>query len=207
MRKPNDIRLLLVRTGETEWERDGRIAGHTDVPLSEGGRRAVADIARQFQGERIGTVYCGPDEASVATADEIAAATGARVKSVPCLAEIDLGLWEGIRCKELEEKCPRAYRQWMDDPSVVQVPEGESVEEAQERILNGLAKVLDKAKTDQGAIAVVLRPVAMGLVGCALNGVPTKDLWSMMKGGLAVQWQTVQRSLLRQTFMQPRANV
>jgi broad specificity phosphatase PhoE len=206
MRKNNEIRVLLVRTGETEWEKDGRIAGHTDVPLSEGGHRAIAEIARQFGGERIATVYCGPDEASLATAQQIADATGARVKSVPCLAEINLGLWEGIRCQDLEEKCPRAYRQWMEDPSVVQVPEGETVDEAQERILEGLGKVLDKAKTDNGAVAVVLRPVAMGLVGCALNGVPTKNLWSMMKAGLAAQWQTVQKGLLRQMFTQTRAS-
>jgi broad specificity phosphatase PhoE len=206
MAKLNDIRVLLVRTGETEWERDGRIAGHSDVPLSEGGRRAVADLARQLEGVRLGTVYCGPDEASVATANELAAITGARVKPVECLSEIHLGLWEGMRQKELEDKCPRAYRQWMDDPTVVQVPEGETVPEAQDRLLGGLAKVLEKAKPENGAVAVVLRPMAMGLVGCALNGVPARNVWSMMKAGLAAQWQTIQRDVLRQGLMQVRAS-
>jgi broad specificity phosphatase PhoE len=206
MAKSNDIRVLLARTGETEWEKDGRIVGHTDVPLSEGGRRAVADMARQLQGARISTVYCGPDEASLATANEIAAVTGARVKAVDCLSEMNLGLWEGLRQKELEEKCPRVFRQWMDDPSVVQVPEGETVEEAQERILSGLSKVLEKARTDNGAIAVVLRPVAMGLVACAINGVPPRNLWSIMKTCLAAQWQTLQRGFLRQGLAQTRAS-
>jgi phosphoserine phosphatase len=205
MAKSNEIRVLLVRTGETEWERDGRIAGHTDVPLSDAGRQMAAQIAREFEGERIGTVFCGPDEASMATGEQIGRVTGARVKTVACLAEINLGLWEGILQRDLEDKCPRAFRQWMDDPSVVQVPEGETVDEAQERILAGLSKIVDKARADHGAVAIVLRPVAMGLVGCALNGVPTSSLWSMIKTGVAVQWQTLQRGTLRRG-MQAKAS-
>jgi phosphoserine phosphatase len=206
MAKSSEIRVLLVRTGETEWERDGRIAGHSDVPLTEGGKLAVTDMARQFGDVRISTVYCGPDEASLATANEVAAVTGGRVRTVECLAEINLGLWEGLRQQELEDKCPRAFRQWMDDPTAVQVPEGETMEEAQERLLGGLAKILDKAKGDSGAIAIVLRPVAMGLVGCALNGVPAKNVWTMMKAGLAAQWQTIQKGWLRQGTARARAS-
>lgn len=205
MSKHSNIRVLLVRTGETEWERDGRIAGHSDVPLSEGGKRAAAELARQFEGTHLAVVYCGPDEASIATAGELAKATGARVKPVPCLAEINYGLWEGLLERELEEKCPTAYRQWQEDPSVVQVPEGEMLEDAQERLLTGLSKSLEKNRPEGHAVAFVLRPVALGLVACAINGVPSRNLWSMMKTCLAAQWQTIQRGGIRQRFMQARA--
>jgi broad specificity phosphatase PhoE len=203
MAKTTEIRVLLMRTGETEWEKAGRIAGSSDVPLSDAGRAAVKTAIEglQAEGTRLSTIYCAPDEASLATAEHLAGASGGRVKVVDGLGEMNLGLWEGRLAQELEDKCPTAYRQWVEDPSVVRAPEGETVEEAQDRIVSALARSLDKA--NGGAVAVVLRPVAMALVGCALSGVPNSDLWSMMKTGLS-QWKTVNRGLLRRMSEQAK---
>jgi broad specificity phosphatase PhoE len=205
MAKTTEIRVLLMRTGETEWENAGRIAGSSDVPLSEAGRSAVTTTVESIraEGTRLTAVFCGPDEASQATAHALAAATGAKIKVVDGLSEMNLGLWEGRLAEDLEQKCPTAYRQWVDDPTVIRAPEGETVEEAQERIVGAVSRALDRVRPDAGAVGIVLRPVAMGLVGCALSGAPTSDLWSMMKNGLA-QWKTVQRGLLRRMFEQAR---
>jgi broad specificity phosphatase PhoE len=199
MGKSNEIRVLLVRTGQTQWEQAGRIAGSSDVPLSPEGQESARQAAIELGEVRLGTIFCGTDEASNATAQELAKATGAKVKPIDALDEVHLGLWEGLRESELEEKCPKAYRQWIEDPAAVQVPEGESMEDARGRIMDGLCRVLDKAKTDNGATGVVLRPVALALVGCELSGAPTRNLWSMMKTGPALQWRTFQRGMLKQT--------
>jgi broad specificity phosphatase PhoE len=205
MAKSNEIRVLLMRTGETEWEQAGRIAGSSDVPLSQSGLAAVKDAAGRLraEGARISTVICGPDEASQATARELAVAEGAKVKVVEGLGEMNLGLWEGRLAYELEQACPTAYRQWLQDPSAVRAPEGETMDEAQDRILEALCKAVDKARPDHGAIAFVLRPVALGLVRCALGGVPASGLWSMMNGEIA-QWKTIQKGLLRRSFERAR---
>lgn len=205
MAKTTEIRVLLMRTGETEWEIAGRIAGSSDVPLSDAGRSAVKDTVDSLRAEdtHLAVVFCAPDEASQATADALAAATGAKVKTIDDLGEMNLGLWEGRLAKELEEKCPTAYRQWVENPAVIRAPEGESVDEAQDRIVSAVARALDRVRPGDGAVGVVLRPVAMGLVGCALSGAPTSDLWSMMSNGLA-QWKTLQRGLLRRMYEQAR---
>jgi phosphoserine phosphatase len=205
MGKSKEIRVLLFRTGETEWERAGRIAGAADVPLSLAGFEAVRKAVEGLNGTRVAVVYCGPDEASQATARELAQHAAAKVKVVDELGEIHLGLWEGLLQSELEGKCPRTYRQWIDNPGVVRAPEGESLDEAQSRIMRALGRSLKSAKTDNGAIAFVLRPVAMALVGCAVGdaaaccgagaGGETRNVWSMVETRPMIEWHTLPRSL------------
>jgi broad specificity phosphatase PhoE len=198
MAKTTDIRVLFVRTGETEWERAGRIAGSTDVPLTAAGWERLNEAFKELDGARLSSVLCAPDEASQAVARELAKVCGAKVKVVEDLAEFHLGLWEGMLKSELQEKCPRAFRQWIDDPAAVQVPEGEGVEDAQNRLMDALSRNLGRVRGGEGgAVGVVLRPMALGLVGCALTGVPTRNIWSMMECGPILEWRTVDRGNLR----------
>ncbi len=203
MAKSNEIRVLLLRTGQTEWDQAGRLCGATDVPLSQPGKQAAADHAAGAAGTELSTVFCAPDEASMATATEVARATGAKVKSVEGLSEVSLGLWEGLLESELEDKCPRLYKQWVEDPASVQVPEGERLEEARDRIMEHLNRAL--ARSRNGAVGVVLRPVAHALVGCEFTGSPSKNVWSMMKSGPSMQWRTVERTSLRRSREKTRA--
>ncbi len=197
MSKSNQIRVVLMRTGETEWCRLGRIAGSTDVPLSDAGREEVRDTILGLGPISLSTVLCAADEASVETARALAKASGAKVKVVEELGEIRLGLWEGLLRSELAEKCPTCVRQWKEDPASVQAPEGEGVEEASDRILEALGRQLAKVKSDSGAVGVVLRPIAHGLVGCDWSGMPIRSLWSMMETGPTTQWRTLQRDALQ----------
>jgi probable phosphoglycerate mutase len=207
MSKSNEIRVLLVRTGETEWDQAGRITGAADVPLSEAGLEAATKAADELAatGTRLSTVFCGQDEASVATAERVASATGARIKPLEELSEIKLGLWEGLRLAELEEKCPSCVRQWRDDPASVQAPEGETLEDARDRLMEALGKSVGKVRGDSGAVGVVLRPLAHALVGCELSGTPTRNLWSMIESGLSTQWRTVDRNQIREAADRVRA--
>ena len=198
MAKLNEVRVLLVRSGQTAWDEAGRIAGSSDLPLSPIGLLTAQVEARKLQGTSFAAVLSGPDEGSIVTAGLVAEATGAKVKTVKELGDICLGLWEGLLESELEDKCPRAHRQWIDDPASVVVPEGESIEEAQSRIIGALGKALSRHKADAGAVAVVLRPFALALVRCRLMGCQSKDLRKLMEVTGPGQWVTVQPRTLVQ---------
>jgi broad specificity phosphatase PhoE len=200
MAKSNEIRVLLLRSAQTAWDQDGRIAGSSDMPLSAEGLREAQERAAQVNGEHVSTILCSPDEASLATAQEVAKATGAKVKPMEGLCEVRMGLWEGLLERELEEKCPRLYRQWVEDPASVQVPEGEGLEEARDRLVEELGKAL--AKSRNGTVGVVLRPVAHALVGCEFAGTPSRSVWSMMKTGPVLQWRTIERNSFRRARTQ-----
>jgi broad specificity phosphatase PhoE len=196
MAKGERIRLLVVRCGSTEWDEAGRMQGAADLPLCEAGRQSTEAIAGDIAVDPPQVVLSGPDEASRTAAKVLAQAAGAKVKTLDELSEIHLGLWEGLLESGVEERYPRAAKQWAEDPGGVSPPEGESLQHAKERILTALADGIDRLK-EGAAAAVVLRPVALGIVRCWLNDAPTAELWSQIRDRPAAEWYDVSAERLR----------
>ncbi len=196
MPKTDDIRVAWIATGQTAWDADGRVVGAADLPLSATGERQVRELAGGFERGDLGVVLCGPDEASEQTARTMAEATGAKVKVVDGLAEVGLGLWEGLRTKEAEEKFATSFRQWIDDPSSVTPPSGEAMQDADERIVSSIARALLRTKGEH-AVGVVLRPLAGGLVRCWRRAVPSSRLRECLNEAQELEWDTVRRESLK----------
>ncbi len=188
-------KVLLVRSAPTEWDQVGRLQGSTDLPPSGGGLLTVQRQIAEKSPIRLSTVLCGPDESSVATAQLLADAGGAKLVRLDELAEIRFGLWEGILRSDLEERFCRAGRQWEDDPTCVTPPEGESVEALAERLLPVIERHLHKAASrrvglpGQGArTGIVLRPFADALVRCVLAGRPGTDICAIVASQPGAEW-------------------
>lgn len=188
--------ILFVRAGATAWDEAGRLGGACDLPLCPTGEAQVRTALEQIEGQAIAAVISGPDEASVSTAKLFAESAGVKAKVFDGLHELDLGLWQGLLPTELEDKCPTAYRQWKDDPEAVSAPEGESVAEAQERIIGALAKALDRVSENGRPVVVILKPMALALVRCWLDGHPLARVWDVVEESCGTQWREVPRSLL-----------
>ncbi len=198
MGKATQAAVWLVRTGATAWEREGRVVGAADLPLCPCGQQAAAQRARQLRGQVVELVICGPDEASRQTAEEIAKAVDAKIKVIDDLAEVGLGLWEGVREKDLEGRCPTAYRRWKEDPAGICAPEGESIDEAKDRMMGAFRRLIPRYARTTSTLVVVLRPVALGLARCFLSGRPTSDLWELGTQGAGVERLTVDCVTLRE---------
>jgi len=179
MAKSNLIRLLVLRAGGSSWDREKRIVGATDLPMDEAGRAEIAHEvgALRVLGERLSTVLSAPDEASRATAELLAEATGAKVKTLPALQDIGMGLWEGVLGSELDARCPSSYRQWLEDPTSVRPPQGEAYPEAEDRILGALARAIEKLRAPEPGVGVVARPLAAGVIRGWLDDSPHAELW------------------------------
>jgi broad specificity phosphatase PhoE len=164
--------LVLIRAGATAWDEQRRLQGRTDLPLCEGGR-VQADAAARLVGaagdlaSRIGVVHYAPDDASRETAQAVASQLGVKIRKLPGVASIGLGLWEGMRDEELLSKHTRSYKQWRDDPSLVLPPEGESLIEAEVRMGNAIRRVLDKA--GRKAVAIVARPLVIEVISALVE--------------------------------------
>lgn len=187
MTSKSDIRLLLVRSGATEWDEAGRVQGSTDLPMCESGRGVCVQGLKDFamgEGWKPGVAAHGPDEASAQTAGMLSRMTGARKREVEELREMDLGLWEGQLDDQLEERYPSAYGQWREDPSSVQPPDGERLGEVEARLLRALDRIAEKAA--KPVVAVVLRPIVFGMAACLLKGEPVSGLWEYAEGEAGV---------------------
>ncbi|MDQ3874336.1 MAG: histidine phosphatase family protein [Actinomycetota bacterium] len=98
--------LLLVRHGETEWNRDGRFQGHADPPLSERGREQASALAAELAATPLAAVYSSDLRRAVETAQIVATAKGLAVRALPELREVDVGEWAGLTWEEIERRFP-----------------------------------------------------------------------------------------------------
>lgn len=169
----------------------GRVQGATDLPLTEVGRLEVQGLAEGLMGTRLGVVIAAPDEGSSETARLIAKATGARVQIEAGLAEMHLGLWEGLRTEELQNRC-KAGKVFVDDGPGVVPPEGaESLEEYQARILEVVRGLVGKRRLRP--VGLVVRPMALGVLRCALKDEDLDSFWQMIASHPGSEWYQVGR--------------
>lgn len=129
--------LLLVRHGETDWNAESRLQGHTDRPLSDYGRRQARRLADELADEPLDAIYASDLERARETAEIVGERLGLPVVLDPDLREKDWGTWEGLTPVE------------RDRVELV----GESTEAHQERILFALARI---AETHPGERVLVV---------------------------------------------------
>jgi broad specificity phosphatase PhoE len=192
------LNLVLVRSGRTEWDLAGRLAGHSDHPLSDSGREELLAAIDAAELPPIGLVLHGPDEASASTATILAAKTGApRTRGLAGLTEVDLGLWCGLGAGVLEDRYCSAFRQWRDDPSAVSVPEGEPIGDAESRVAKAVAGAVERVKPNGHAVAIVLRPVVFQLLRRRMLDRPLSDVWDSSLGRPVLEQYQVDPRLLK----------
>ena len=197
--KKPDIDVLIVRSGRTRWELEHRVQGSTDLPICPEGESAVVaamDDELGSAGAAIpAVVLTAPDESSRRTAARLADRTQAKVRALDALAPMCLGLWEGLFESELQERYPRAYKQWRADPSAVTPPEGDTLVAAERRVFGGLARAVEKAGGKP--VALVLRPIEYARGAARFTGRPLSDVWSLLQDGPTVTRLTVPASAFR----------
>ncbi|MBV8256531.1 MAG: histidine phosphatase family protein [Actinobacteria bacterium] len=144
--------LLLVRHGETDWNAEGRLQGHTDRPLNEFGRRQAARLAEELAGERIDAIWSSDLARARETAQIVAARLGLPVEFDTGLREKSWGNWEGLTAGEREQV---EY-------------EGESTEAHRDRTLAALRRICELHPDD--TVLVVTHGGSLRRVQAAVQG-------------------------------------
>jgi broad specificity phosphatase PhoE len=103
--------LLLVRHGETDWNRDGRWQGHSDTQLNEVGREQAAGLADELDG--VDVVYSSDLARARETAEIAAQRLGLDVRVDERLRERGFGAWEGKTGPEIEAEFEDAHARWL----------------------------------------------------------------------------------------------
>ncbi len=103
--------LLLARHGETEWSAEGRHTGHTDLPLTENGRRRARELAALLAGRSFALVLTSPLRRAVETCE--LAGLGDQAQLRDDLHEWDYGDYEGQTTPQIHERRPD-WSLWRD---------------------------------------------------------------------------------------------
>lgn len=135
--------LLLVRHGQTRSNVTGYYMGWTDEDLSEEGIWQVEQLSRRLGDWAIDSAYSSPLRRAYRTAQIIADRHHLSISPLQGLGEIRLGVWEGMSRKEVKAKFPDMWRAWRSDPSAVQMPEGESIAQVQERAVASFENIIE----------------------------------------------------------------
>jgi broad specificity phosphatase PhoE len=132
------MEIVLARHGETEWSRDGRHTGRTDIPLTEEGRSQARLLGEALREWSFGRVLSSPLERAVDTCR--LAGLGEAMETTDDLLEWDYGEYEGISTPEIRERRPDWYL-WRDG-----CPGGERPEDVGRRVDRVIAEIADSAE-------------------------------------------------------------
>jgi broad specificity phosphatase PhoE len=179
-------RLFMVRHGETAWNADGRIQGHTDVELTETGIEQARLAAERLRRERIAAVYSSDLKRASATGEIIAAIHAVKLTTTPLLREAFLGEWQGLTPQEAAAKFPREFAAYSQDSISNRPPGAERLEDVISRCAQFLAHVT-KAHPDGGVAVAGHGGVIRGIIAAAFEVGP--DIYRQIRldnGGLSV---------------------
>jgi probable phosphoglycerate mutase len=127
--------LVLVRHGETAWNRETRIQGHTDIPLSELGLWQAEQVGRALADEGLHAIYTSDLLRAADTARAIGRHAGLPVQVDEALRERHFGRFEGLTHDEIMTTHPEEGRRWRErDPSYGPVG-GETLTDFYERVI------------------------------------------------------------------------
>lgn len=161
--------LLLVRHGQTDWNREpARCLGWSEVELNEAGRAQARDLGRALEGRGVELIVTSHLVRARETAEIVHAQLGGELPFVvdPRLAESHRGEWETQRFSSIIREESVTWRQYREHPETFRFPGGESLEAQQRRVL---ACLRDCALDGRSAL-VVTHGGSIRLTRCFLAG-------------------------------------
>lgn len=177
--REKEMELYLVRHGQTEWNRLGRLQGRSDIPLNEAGREAARETGEKLANINFSVIYSSPLKRAAETAELIRGNRKIPLRTDDRLLEMAFGVWEGCQMRGMETKEDgEMVRRFFEEPEAYVPPRGgESFEELCRRTDSFLNELRQKEKPDAAVLIVAHGALLKGLQLHPL-GRPLKEYWS-----------------------------
>ena len=161
-------KIVLIRHGETDWNRENRFQGHADTELNEAGREQARMLALELAGETFSAAYSSPLLRAHETASILAASLDLEVESADELMEVDVGSWSGLTRTDIEARFPDGFNRWLEYGHGWD--DGESYDELGARVVSGLLRIA--ARHPDGNVLAVTHGGPIRSALAAAEGVP-----------------------------------
>lgn len=132
--------LLLVRHGETDWNRSGRVMGDQAIPLNQVGERQAQVCAEILSRTPISGVFTSPVLRAVQTAEILRRPHEVPLQHISELREIGVGLWINRYWKDFADDPAR--RDWYGQPDTARPSGGETLREVQHRAVGAVERII-----------------------------------------------------------------
>lgn len=137
-------KLYVLRHGETEFNKQNRYAGTTDVKLNENGINQARNIAKSLQKISIDIIISSSKKRALKTAQIINEYMDKHIEVSDYFVERNIGVFEGLTRQEVENKYPRLWNRNILHEKDSTEHEGESVNQVKHRVKKGLKIILEK---------------------------------------------------------------
>jgi len=176
--------IYLVRHGQTAWNREEIFRGRTDVPLDETGLKQ-AELAGEYLKEvEIDAIYSSPLSRALETAEKIARFHNLKVQPLEGIVDMSFGNWEGHAHQEIKKNDSETYRRWREEPHLVRLPGGESLDDVRVRSMAALNEV--SKKHSGKALVLVSHRVVNKVLICGILGLDNSHFWQIRQDPTAI---------------------
>ena len=167
------MRLILVRHGETEINRLGRIQGVGPTPLNDTGLKQAADAAQALERDAPFTLYSSPLRRAAQTAAAIASRLDIEIAYEDGLVEMDVGEFEGLTGPQMRERFPDVMRMWDEKAAEAVMPGGESLSAVQERAWRTALALAERHPAE--TVVAVTHNFTIQMILCAALDMPIES--------------------------------
>ncbi len=175
------VRVILVRHGETDWNRLRPIQGsNSNTPLNAKGEQQAEGLALRLRSERLQAIYSSPLQRSLDTAQAIARHHHMEVGLEPDLMELNLGELEGILIDDLDKSFVQLLITNSQGEVLPRVPGGESLIEVQQRAWSAIQRLVNHHP--EGVLAVVSHYFAILAIICSALNLPLSQMARLRVG-------------------------
>jgi 2,3-bisphosphoglycerate-dependent phosphoglycerate mutase len=130
--------ILAIRHGETDWNTEQRLQGHTDIPLNAKGREQARRLAEALREQELHAVYSSDLSRAKDTAVAFAVQRQLPLQLTPALRERGFGSFEGLTYAEVDERWPQEAARWRRRDLSFAPPGGESLPQFHDRCVSAL---------------------------------------------------------------------
>ena len=180
------MNVLLVRHGETAWNREGRYQGRTDIPLSETGEAQVRALRDRLASIPIAFAVSSPLSRARVTAETILAGRAA-LEIDAGLVEISHGGWEGQLASDVERSHAEMFGVWRSAPGrdAPAGPGAETLGDVEARAWPVLERICARLKGED-TVLVTAHDAVIRVLLCRVLGLPLEQIWKFRQAPAAL---------------------
>jgi broad specificity phosphatase PhoE len=167
--------IIIVRAGSTAWQEDDRLQGTVPLPVTGAGQEVLHKIAQLLVQAHPDSLYSSGNESSGASADFLAKHCKLKARKIAQFKEVNCGLWQGMRIKDIQNRFNSAYKKWRKDPTSITPCQGESLGQVETRVREGLDLI--RKKNTGKTVIVVAAHLVSAVIDCILTETSLDQMW------------------------------
>ena len=169
------MKLIFIRHGQTDWNVQGKIQGSYDSELNATGIEQAMSLSEKLfnLNYKFSKIYSSPQKRALKTAEILSKSSNVDYISVKDLQEMNMGKWEGLSWREVEENYPNEYKEWHLNRRYTKTPEGESYQDMLERVLKAIHKIINENNEN---VVIVSHSAVIMCLQCYVTNTPFNDM-------------------------------